>query len=242
MLPIVSIVGNSNSGKTCLLERLLPALTSRGYRVATVKHDVHGFEMDREGKDSWRHKQAGASTVVLASREKIAVIKDLREEQSLDEIRMRWISDVDLILTEGFKRSRYPKVEVSLFNPEEELLCTKEEDRLVAVVSNKPFSVDVPLFREEEVDRLADLLEERFLRKKKTAVTEVFIQGKPLPLNSFVQEVVWKMVRAVLSSLKGWDPAANVEIRLAGKGPGGETAGGGGCDHETGTARGPDPD
>ena len=57
MIPIVSIVGKSDSGKTTLIEKLLPELTRRGYRIATVKHDVHGFEVDREGKDSWRHKQ-----------------------------------------------------------------------------------------------------------------------------------------------------------------------------------------
>jgi len=87
MVPIVSIVGKSDSGKTTLIEKLLPALTGRGYRVATVKHDVHGFEVDQEGKDSWRHKQAGAHTVVISSPNKVALIRDVERDLTLDEIR-----------------------------------------------------------------------------------------------------------------------------------------------------------
>ena len=86
MIPIVSVVGKSDSGKTTLIEKLVPELTRRGYRVATVKHDMHGFEVDREGKDSWRHKQAGAHTVVIASPQKIALIRDVERDLTLDEI------------------------------------------------------------------------------------------------------------------------------------------------------------
>ena len=100
MIPIVSIVGKSDSGKTFLIERLVSGLTAKGYRIATIKHDVHGFEMDREGKDSWRHKQAGASAVVISSPKKIAMIQDVEEEESLETIRDAWIRNVDLILTD----------------------------------------------------------------------------------------------------------------------------------------------
>jgi molybdopterin-guanine dinucleotide biosynthesis protein B len=164
MSPIVSVVGKSDSGKTYLVERLVPLLKAKGYRIATVKHDVHGFEIDREGKDSWRHKQAGASMVVLSSPQKIAVIKDLEEEQNLEEIRNLWVRDVDLILTEGYKRARYPKIEVSLFKKADSFLCT-EEDSLVAVVSNQSVSIGVPVFREDELGRLSDFLEETFLKR-----------------------------------------------------------------------------
>ena len=76
MIPIVSIVGKSNSGKTTLIEKLIAELTRRGWRVATIKHNRHGFEIDHEGKDSWRHKQAGAVATVVASPRRIAVIED----------------------------------------------------------------------------------------------------------------------------------------------------------------------
>jgi molybdopterin-guanine dinucleotide biosynthesis protein B len=163
MIPIVSIVGKSDSGKTFLIEQLVSTLTSRGYRIATIKHDVHGFEMDREGKDSWRHKQAGASTVIVSSPTKIAMIKEVEEEESLEWIRDTWIRDVDLIVTEGYKRADYPKVEVSLFTATGELICTKES-RLVAVVSSHSAHLDVPVFRKEEIPQFVDWVEERFLR------------------------------------------------------------------------------
>ncbi len=163
MIPILSIVGKSDSGKTFLIERLVSGLTSKGYRIATIKHDVHGFQMDREGKDSWRHKQAGASAVVVSSPKKIAMIRDVEEEESLEKIRDKWIRDVDLILTEGYKRANYPKVEVSLFAGSDRLLCT-EEQHLVAVVANHEIARDVPVFREAEIPRLVDWVEERFIR------------------------------------------------------------------------------
>ena len=80
MIPVVSIVGKSNSGKTTLLEKLIPELKRRGYRVATVKHDTHGFEVDQPGKDTWRLAQAGADAVVISSSDKLALIKRVRDE------------------------------------------------------------------------------------------------------------------------------------------------------------------
>ena len=115
MIPIVSVVGKSESGRTFLIEGLVSGLTSTGYRIATIKHDVHGFQMDREGKDSWRQKQADASVVIVSSPKKIAMIQDLQEEESLETIRDMWIRNVDLILTEGCKRADHPEMEVSLF-------------------------------------------------------------------------------------------------------------------------------
>src|SRR5512147_944366 len=112
MIPIISIVGKSDSGKTTLIEKLVPELTRRGYRVATIKHDVHGFEVDREGKDSWRHKQAGAHTVIISSPEKLAIIRDVDHDADLAELRDRYVQDVDIILSEGFKRNQQPKIEV----------------------------------------------------------------------------------------------------------------------------------
>ena len=84
---ILCFAGRSNSGKTTLIERVIPALTRAGYRVATVKHAGHGFELDTEGKDSWRHKQAGASTVVVLSKGSMAMFADIPEEMKVEEVR-----------------------------------------------------------------------------------------------------------------------------------------------------------
>ncbi len=161
MIPIVSVVGKSNVGKTTLLEKLIPELKRRGYRVATVKHDAHSFEMDQPGKDTWRHRQAGADVVVISSRDKLAMIRRLSEEMPLTEIAAS-ITGVDIILTEGYKRGPAPKVEVSRRVMSQELLCTADE--LVAIASDQPFDMAVPQFGLDDVSGLADVLEQRFLR------------------------------------------------------------------------------
>ncbi len=166
MIPIISIVGKSDSGKTTLIEKLLPELTRRGHRIATVKHDIHGFEVDREGKDSWRHKQAGAHTVVIASPHKVALIRDVEKDWNLEEIRGQLIRDVDLILSEGYKKDIQPKIEIFRKEKHRELLCTKE-DNLIAVVSDSSFDIGVPCFHLDDMKGLADFIEKEFLSSKR---------------------------------------------------------------------------
>ncbi len=143
MIPIVSIVGKSDSGKTTLIEKIVPELIRRGYRVITVKHDLHSFEIDKEGKDSWRHKLAGACGVIISSPQKVALIRDVDKDKSLEELRDSFGGDADLILSEGYKKDVQPKIEVFRKEEHQELLCT-EEDNLIAVASNRPFDIGVP--------------------------------------------------------------------------------------------------
>ena len=93
MIPIVSIVGKSNSGKTTLIEKIIAELVRRGYRVATIKHNRHGFDIDHEGKDSWRHKRAGARTTVIASPRRVAVVEDVERDYAIDELAARYDED-----------------------------------------------------------------------------------------------------------------------------------------------------
>ncbi len=162
-IPLICIVGRSNTGKTTLIENLIPELKKRGFKIGTVKHSVHGFDLDREGKDSYRHKKAGASFVLISSPQKIALIKDIEREYTLDEIKERFIENVDLVLAEGFKSSSYPKIEVLRKDLWDELLCS-EEDNLVAVVSDKRLELSVPVFNTEQISELADFIIEKFLK------------------------------------------------------------------------------
>lgn len=165
MPPVVSIVSKKNSGKTTLLEKLIPELCRRGYRIGTIKHDVHGFDIDREGKDSWRHKQAGAETVVISSTHKIAMIKDVEEEYRLEEIISQFFSDKDLVLTEGYKRSDMPKIEVFRSAAHRTPLHTDAgANHLVAIVSDITIDIGVPRIDVDDVPAIADFIEERFLK------------------------------------------------------------------------------
>jgi|SRR3989338_412996 len=110
---VLSIIGKSKSGKTTLIEKLIPELNSRGLRVGTVKHAHHGFEIDHSGKDSFRHREAGAEIVVLSSKDKIAIQKNIKEEMSLNEIVQTYFpDDLDLVLVEGYKSEMGLKIEI----------------------------------------------------------------------------------------------------------------------------------
>ena len=216
MIPIISIVGKSDSGKTTLIEKFIPELTRRGYRVATVKHDVHGFEVDREGKDSWRHKQAGAHTVVISSPNKVALIRDVEKDLTLDEIREKLIQDVDLILSEGYKKDVQPKIEIFRKEKHKELLCSKK-DNLVAIASNKKFNVGVPCFQLDDMKGLADFIEKKFLTP--TSHLEIFLKvdGKTISLTPFVRDFLNKTIKGMLSSLKGCETSNRIEIHIEGE-------------------------
>ncbi|MBI5897124.1 MAG: molybdopterin-guanine dinucleotide biosynthesis protein B [Desulfobacterales bacterium] len=166
MPPIVSIVSKKNSGKTTLLEKLIPELCRRGYRVGTVKHDHHGFDIDREGKDTWRHNQAGAATVVISSPKKIALVKDLEAEMDLDEIVSRFFSDMDLVITEGYKRGGKPQIEVFRRAAHESPLHTRQNPgTLVAVASDVDVDLGVPRLDVNDVRAIADFIAKRFLTR-----------------------------------------------------------------------------
>jgi molybdopterin-guanine dinucleotide biosynthesis protein B len=158
VIPIISVVGWSDSGKTTYLERLIPELTGRGWRLCAVKHDVHGFEIDTPGKDSWRLKRAGAAVSVVSSPDKIAVIAQTDHDLTLAEIRDRFISGVDLIVSEGFKKDVHPKIEVFRKGVREGLLCTAA-DNLIAVAADCPIEADAPVIDLDDVGAMADLIE-----------------------------------------------------------------------------------
>jgi len=155
--PIVSFVGSSGSGKTTLMEKLIPELTRKGFKVGTIKHDVHGFEMDKPGKDSWRHKQAGAFATIISSPFQIGMVKDVDHDHHPEEL--SWLlSGVDIILTEGYKKKGRIKVEV--FRPNgrgENPLCVNDE-HLVAMVTDTDVDPDVPKFAMEDIKGLAGFL------------------------------------------------------------------------------------
>ncbi|MFO0707537.1 MAG: molybdopterin-guanine dinucleotide biosynthesis protein B [Nitrospira sp.] len=155
-VPIVSFVGRSNSGKTTLIERVIPELVRAGYRVATVKHAGHGFDLDTEGKDSWRHKQAGASSVIVMSRGSLAMFADVPEEMKVEEVRDRFLdSSYDLIIAEGWKSEGYPKIVVIREQVGE---VPVSPDGLLAVVSDKPVDLPVPVLDLNDVTGVAALI------------------------------------------------------------------------------------
>jgi molybdopterin-guanine dinucleotide biosynthesis protein B len=161
-IPVISLVGKSGVGKTTALERIIREIKRRGYRVGTVKHDTHGFEMDKPGKDSWRHAQAGSDAVVVSGPHKMALIRKMDEEMPLEEI-AQLMGDVDLVITEGYKRGDKPKIEVSRLERGTELLCQPGE--LIGIMADYPMDQPVPIFDLEDAAGIVDLLEGLYLQR-----------------------------------------------------------------------------
>ncbi len=166
MIPIISIVGRSKSGKTTLMEQLIPEFIRRGYRVATIKHHGKDFQIDHEGKDSWRHKEAGAQTVIVSSPQKVAVVEDVAHDLSPDELATRFIRGVDIIIAEGFKREKYPKVEVFRKEVHPHPLAPELEN-VIAVVSDDPLPLTIPCLGFKDINGIADIIEERAMSPQK---------------------------------------------------------------------------
>lgn len=140
MAKIVNVVAScSNTGKTVLIEGLIKELKNRGYTVATIKHDVHGFDIDKEGKDTWRHRKAGAEAVIISSRERMALIREVQEEIPLEEL-IKQVEDFDFIIIEGYKKSKYRKLEVYRQGISNEIITPKK--KLIGVVSDVSLSLE----------------------------------------------------------------------------------------------------
>lgn len=162
MIPVFSIVGSkSNTGKTTIICEIIKELKNRKYKVATIKHHMGDFDIDQPGKDTWKHSQAGADVVMISSPLKIARIEKVKEEYNLEYI-ISTIHNVDIIITEGYKKEDKPKLEVVRKDISDKLI-SKEED-LFAIVSDFSLQSQVPQFGFGQVKEIVDLIEERFLK------------------------------------------------------------------------------
>jgi molybdopterin-guanine dinucleotide biosynthesis protein B len=157
---VIGVAGFKNAGKTTLVERLVTELTRRGHRVSTVKHAHHAFDIDHEGRDSFRHRKAGASEVAVVSRHRWAIIQDSREEEepSLEEILAK-LAPCDIVIIEGYKRDTHDKIEVrnlDLAHPK----LAGDDPTVVAIAANGPVDgAPVPVFDRDDVTALASFIE-----------------------------------------------------------------------------------
>ncbi|WP_156827026.1 molybdopterin-guanine dinucleotide biosynthesis protein B [Geopsychrobacter electrodiphilus] len=164
--PVVTLVARSGTGKTTLLVKLIAEMTARGWTVGALKHDAHKFEIDHEGKDTWKMAAAGAAMTAISSPTKTAIIQRHELEPQLEQLLAPFTGKVDILLTEGFKKSSLPKIEAHRQELHQPLLCRGEIDdpSLIAVASNTVLHLDVPCFDLNDAKLLADFIEERFLK------------------------------------------------------------------------------
>jgi molybdopterin-guanine dinucleotide biosynthesis protein B len=155
---VIGIAGWSGAGKTTLLGRVIPHLVARGLRVSTIKHAHHAFDVDQPGKDSHTHRQAGATEVLVSSANRFALMHELRgqPEWALDAL-LEKLSQVDLVLVEGFKTQAHPKLEVHRKAVGKPLLHPADEN-IVAIASDAPLSARVPVVRLDNIEAVATIL------------------------------------------------------------------------------------
>lgn len=218
MVPIVSLVGKSGSGKTTLLEKVIAELTRRGYTVGVIKHDAHGFEIDHEGKDSWRHKKAGAATVALSSPEKFAVIKDVSPEWPPERIIASYLSDVDVVVTEGFKKSAFPKIEVIRKANSTRPVCARDK-KLMAFAADFKVSSKFPVFKLDDYKGVATLIEKEIIGKHRPSGISLVVDGEKIDLKPFIENLIRDGVTGMIRSLKGCSAAGEIELRIRASAP-----------------------
>lgn len=162
-IPYLSFVGRSNTGKTTVIERLITILRERGMKIAVIKHHPHDFDIDIPGKDTYRYKQAGAAMSILASPGKVAVIEDTEKELALEEIIARYIRDVDLLLIEGFKKAKIPKIEVFQRKVAADFPVCAGDINLIAIVTDEIVETSLPIFSRNDVQGIAEFIISRFV-------------------------------------------------------------------------------
>ena len=157
-MKIFGVTGWKNSGKTGLMERLITEFTARGLSVSSIKHAHHSFDIDHPGRDSYRHRDAGARQVLLASRNRWALMHELRDEDepSLGDL-IKQLSPVDLVLIEGYKRDRHPKIEAHRKETGQPLIAP-EDETIVAVASDTSVTIDRPVLDLNDTASIANFI------------------------------------------------------------------------------------
>ena len=211
--PVVSFIARPNHGKTTVIEKLIPELVERGLKIGTIKHHVHHFEMDKPGKDTWRHKQAGAHTVALSSPTGVGVICDVTSDSSIEELVARYFSGMDLVITEGYKTGPMPKIEVFRKEISDSPLDNRDAT-WVAFVTDTTMDSDLPQFGCGDISVLASFLVDSFITNSTQQKAQLVVDGKIVPLNNFVESFLRQSVLGMVASLKGCEKPKNLTFTI----------------------------
>ena len=205
-------MGRSESGKTTLITALVTEIRARGFSVAVIKHCPRGFDLDMEGKDSWRFKEAGADGVFLLSPQRVGMVEDVREEPSVSQIVSKSFSNMDFVLTEGCP-GEAPVLKIEVLRASVSREPISEPGELTAVVTDFDIGLDLPQFRPEDTSEIVEFME-GFMRRESGEYVELKVNGKGIHLNPFVQNVFRNTVIGIVSSLRIDEEPEVIELRI----------------------------
>ena len=212
MRSIISIVGKSSAGKTTLLEKLIVELKQRGYKVAIVKHSHHKDDIDTADKDTWRFTRAGSEISAINSLDHLAIYRRIENYFDPREISSFVLWDYDIILTEGFKGSDYPKIEVHRREQGKELLT--DPKNLLAVVTDEPLDIDVPQFSRDDVAGIAGVIEKTIITRNGENDLELVINGAPTAISPSLKDLLTRTLVAMIPNPQGNGEVKSLHISL----------------------------
>jgi len=201
MIPIICVVGRSNSGKTTVIANLIPELKKLGYKVATVKHVPHGADFDVNGKDSWVLSKAGSDITFVSGPGQIAQFRYSDGDIPLNKLAdLAW--ECDFLIAEGYKETVYPKIEVLREGTGLDTLC--KETELAAVVSDSILDISLRRFSTKEIGKLARFIVDNYIKPSYSNLnTELIVNDLPITLNPFAKHLFARAILGMASALKG---------------------------------------
>jgi molybdopterin-guanine dinucleotide biosynthesis protein MobB len=212
MRAIISIVGKSSSGKTTLLEGIIGELRRRGRRVAIVKHSHHADDLDTPSKDTWRFTRAGSALSAINSLDHLAIYRRVEHYFDPQEISTSICWDFDVILTEGFKSSSYPKIEVHRAEQGADLVS--EPGQLLAVVTDQPLDLPVPQFPHGDVTGIADFIEKVIAADARENDIDVVVDGARLDLDPFLEDLLARTLTTMIPHPQGNGGVKSLHVSL----------------------------
>ncbi len=199
-MKVLAVVGNSNSGKTRLIAKLIPELKRRGYSVSVIKHCSKGFTLSPEGKDSWKFNEAGADAVSMIGPDRLSLIRQDTSQPYPSAVAADYFKESDIVLVEGGrKEKRLEKIQVLRKGVAEEVICPPEE--LLAVVSDMDVTVEKPVYHPDQISEIAGGFAGRI--EDTRSQVSLSIDGSPVRLNEFVQKIYTNTLLGLIASLNG---------------------------------------
>lgn len=180
-------------------------MASKGYRIGTLKHTAHSFQLDREGKDSYKLKNSGSKVGGIFNDDCIGIIKDFDVKEDQEKLIAVALNDMDLVLIEGYKLGKYPKILILGDNDFQQEIKGLRKDELIAIVGEGSMDTDLNCYGKDEIKKVAEFLELEFIKPYSVQDIDLYINNKPVVLNEFVQKVMKNIINGIIASLKGID-------------------------------------